>query len=124
MNDRSIWKEIDARERQLTLIVEPARKSFEGDVARAAGAASAWSGHFGATGIDPRHLLVYFVVPTRSQVDAVLDSDAWTRIRSGFLARLAADGFPVDSLDAGSIRIFSQQACDEEHQGNWYHFFK
>jgi hypothetical protein len=112
------------RERAWDNIVEPARKSMEARVSVASNGVRVWSGHFGATGIDPKYLFAYFVLPTRADVDALAASAEWPPIVDELQHKLAAAGYPVSSLGERWIGLFSQQACDEEAAGNWYHFFK
>lgn len=118
------WEQIRSRERAFDRIVEPARKRMEASVRSALSGAKVWSGHFGATGIDPKHLFVYFVLPTRADVDALTISPSWPAIAGELRQKLELAGYPVSSLGENWIRVFSQQACDEEVGGNWYHFFK
>ena len=118
------WEQIRSRERAFDNIVEPARKSMEASVCSASSGAKVWSGHFGATGIDAKHLFVYFVLPTRADVDALTISASWPVIAGELRQKLELAGYPVSSLGENWLGVFSQQACDEEVGGNWYHFFK
>jgi hypothetical protein len=126
MTDKTtmMWEEMRGKEREFDLIVEPARKSMEARVCSASDGCKVWSGHFGATGIDPKHLFAYFVLPTRADVDALAASSEWQVIVDEFRRSLEVRGYPVTLLKECWIGLFSQQACDEEAGGNWYHFFK
>ncbi|MFV8580545.1 DUF6881 domain-containing protein, partial [Ralstonia pseudosolanacearum] len=119
-----IWERTRSREHGFDSIVEPARKDVEASVRSASNGTKVWSGHFGATGIDPKHLFIYFVLPTRADVDALTASPSWPAIVGELRHKLELAGYPVSSLGENWIGLFSQQACDEEVGGNWYHFFK
>lgn len=112
-----------AREERLRAIVAGARAATEPAVAAAAGA-EVWSHHPGAIGIDPALLYVWFVVPDEARALALRGSDAWGRIAAALRARIAAGGYPDVELRAPWVGLVSQEACDRDAGGNWYHFFK
>lgn len=121
---KAMWRERDQREEALTRIVAPVRTSLEPVVSKAIGGHRVWSGHFGATGISPEHLVVYFVVPTRAHVEALRATGTWDDVCARLHAGLGQGGYPVEMLRPPYTVLTSQQACDEEAGGNWYHFFK
>ncbi len=123
MSEDAWWKPHRDREAAFDRIVEPAHKRLAARLAAALDRA-VWSGHFGATGIDPKHLFVYVVLPRRSDVAGLAGSPRWERFKHETELDLAAAGYPVASLPSTWLGCFSQQECDERHGGNWYHFFK
>ena len=114
----------DEREAALTAVVKPVLARLEPMLSDAIGGARVWSGHFGATGIGPKYLVVYAVAPTRALADALVASGAWEQYCVALREGLDAGGYPVDALCEPFTFLTSQQACDEEAGGNWYHFFK
>ena len=90
-------------------------------MAAASNGAKVWSGHFGATGIDAKHLFVHFCPTNTSRCWC---PDCLTKLARYRRGALELAGYPVSSLGQNWIGLFSQQACDEEVGGNWYHFFK
>lgn len=81
-------------------------------------------GSFGAIGIDPKHLVIYVIVPRRSDVHRLQKSGLAKEIRERLLAELKAENYPLASLRSDVLGFYSQEECDEEAGGNWYHFFK
>lgn len=121
---RAMRRAFDEKEAALSAIVKPVLGQLEPMLSDALGGARVWSGHYGATGIDPVHLVVYVVVPRRADVSVLEDSGAWDRYCHRLREALGQGGYPVQSLPDRFTLLTSQQACDEEAGGNWYHFFK
>jgi hypothetical protein len=124
MSNNEWWAATRAREQQFDAIVRPAVSATEIAIAEATNAAKVWGSHFGATGIDPKHLVVYFVLPTRAEVQRFKESEAWASIKANLLSILNAAGYPTSTLQEHWVGLFSEQECREEANGNWYHFFK
>jgi hypothetical protein len=124
MSQDQWWTQQREREAAFDRVVTPVREEMAARLQSQLRLARVWSGHFGATGIDPKHLFVYFVLPRRDDVSNLKASTSWPLIESEMQAGLASAGFPVGDLRSSWLGCFSQQECDEEAAGNWYHFFK
>ena len=123
--DQDRWKLHKAREEAFDVKVKAALDDIKPVAIEATGIQKIWFSHFGATGIDPKHLFIFAILPKRSDVDACKASNGWKRIQEALFERLRAHGYPVESLDENqACLLFSQQECDEEANGNWYYFFK
>ena len=118
------WEQSRAREAAFDEIIQPVRAKAAEMIERELGLSRVWGGHFGATGIHPRHLAAHLIVPMRADVDRLKASPLWDRIRDRLRADLQAGGHPVEALQGAWLECFSEQQCDEEADGNWYYFFK
>jgi len=124
MGVKNTQEDIRRREREFSRIVEAAAKPIEADIAAVTGVQKVWCGHFGATGIDPKHLFIYFVLPARDHVAQLRMSAVWDSIKAQLRQRLDDYGYPVAALQEHWVDLFSQEECDDVADGNWYHFFK
>jgi hypothetical protein len=118
------YRAISAREAKFDEMIRPAIKSAEGAIAAATNAVKVWGDHFGATGIDPKHLFVYFVLPTKKEVARFRQSPSWVSIKCALRTDLSIAGYPVSALRDAWVELYSEQQCQEVANGNWYHFFK
>ena len=112
------------REAEFDAIIDPAVKAVAQDISLLSGGLKVWGSHHGATGVDPKHLFVYFILPTRTDVHDLKESGKIQVVRSSLLAKLQESGYPVGALKSDWLEFFSEQECKEEANGNWYHFFK
>jgi hypothetical protein len=124
MNNDAYWAKFKAKEAAFDTMIKPATEKAQFQIARATEVAKVWGSHFGATGIDPKHLFIYFVLPTRKDVANFRQTINWVEIKSSLMRDLETNGFPVEVLQDDWVEIFSEQQCKEEANGNWYHFFK
>lgn len=124
MNLAPSWEQQREREAAFDKVVLPVREAMAVEISSEFGVGNVWSGHFGATGIDPKNLFAYFVVPTRDDVRRIRTSPWWAVHRQAFLERLTAAGYPTIVVSRETPGLFSEQECKEEADGNWYHFFK
>jgi hypothetical protein len=123
-DDKDWWKPIKAREEALSSKVVAALADIKPLAIEVTSSQKVWFSHFGATGIDPKHLVIFGVLPTRAEVGGCINSGGWKRIQDAILQRLRAHDYPVESLGEERALLFSQEECDEEAKGNWYYFFK
>lgn len=112
------------REEEFDRIIEPAVQTTTKEMGLLLGDLKVWGGHFGATGIDPKYLFVYLVLPTRNDVINFKESGQFVVARLSLFNKLEAGGYPVSTLQENWINVFSEQECQEEANGNWYYFFK
>jgi hypothetical protein len=124
MGSEDWWKPQRAREEALSVNIKAALADVKPLAMEVTACPSLWFSHFGATGIDPKYLVVFGVLPARADVDACLASGGWKRVQEAIFQSMRAHGYPVESLGEERALLFSQQACDEEAKGNWYYFFK
>jgi hypothetical protein len=123
-DDKDWWKPIKAREEALSAKVVAALAEVKPLAVEVTSSQKFWFSHFGATGIDPKHLVIFGVLPTRAEVEACISSGGWKDVQEAILLRLCAHSYPVESLGEKRALLFSQEECDEEAKGNWYYFFK
>ena len=83
-----------------------------------------WGDPSAATGISPRHLCLYFGLPKRRDVAELKQSQVSLNIRTALHDRLRLAGYPVDALGPQWLEIYREQECQEQANGNGYHFFK
>ncbi|HEX7814653.1 hypothetical protein [Dyella sp.] len=113
-----------SRKNDLQAVVKAALHAVLPEVRRLADCSTAWLSHFGAVDIGAQYLFIFLVLPTRDQVAACEASGAWNVIAEALRAALLRGGYPVENLTGQWFGVYSQQACDEEYNGNWYYFFK
>jgi hypothetical protein len=118
------WQQQCEREAAYDKIIDSVRQDLAKQIATNFQISKVWSGHFGATGIDPKHLFAYFVVPLRSDVRLIKESPRWAAYRQQFLELIVAAGYPTSIINPEAPGLFSDQECEEEAAGNWHHFFK
>jgi hypothetical protein len=124
MSQDQWWEQQREREADFDKVVTPVREAMAGRLQDQLRLSRIWSGHFGATGIDPKHLFAYFVLPRRDDVVDLKASTSWSLVEREMQSGLASAGYPVATLESSWLGCFSQQECDEEAAGNWYHFLK
>ncbi len=124
MSNEAMWASFKAKEDAFDRLIVPAMKLTEVEISKTTNIAKVWGSHFGATGIDPQHLFIYFVLPTRVDVMYLKESSGWIDIKFNLLKQLELNGYPVSALREGWLGLFSEQECKEETNGNWYYFFK
>lgn len=112
------------KEAEFDSLIDPVVKTIAKDMSLVSGGLKVWGSHFGATGIDPKHLFVYFVFPTRADVISFKEAGKIEVVRSSLFTKLKENGFPVSALQDDWLGVFSEQECKEEANGNWYYFFK
>ncbi|WP_143707368.1 hypothetical protein [Uliginosibacterium sp. TH139] len=112
------------KEAEFDSLIDPVVKNIAKEMSLLSGGLKVWGSHFGATGIDPKHLFVYFVLPTRADVISLTEAGKFKIVRSSLLTKLEECGYPVAALQDDWLGVFSEQECKEEANGNWYYFFK
>ncbi|MDH5204274.1 MAG: hypothetical protein OEY75_00995 [Hylemonella sp.] len=123
MSSEAFWAALKSTAVPFEGVVVPATQAAEREIALATRASRVWGSHFGATGIHPRFLFIYFVLPTREEVCRFRVSTAWTEIKERLRVNLEVNGYPISVLQENWVDLFSEQECKEKSDGSWYHFF-
>lgn len=123
MSREAFWSALKNTAVPFEGVVVPATQTAEREIALATRASRVWGSHFGATGIHPRFLFIYFVLPTREEVCRFRVSTTWAGIKERLRANLDANGYPISALQEDWVGLYSEQECKERSGGSWYHFF-
>ena len=115
MSKRETWR---AEQEKFQALIKSAILNTE-DELKALLPCSFWVSSIGAC---PAHL---FLV-TKTEADAAkLISEDYLQLVMNKLHRALQDvGYPVSHLDDRWFSIYSDELCQREANGNWYHFFK
>jgi hypothetical protein len=97
--------------------IRQTRKRLEGSLP-----STVETSHYGATYIDPKHLAIWFLLPTTADLDRARASGLEERVRDETKAALARNGYPALSLPGVAVGLESRENVDKG--GGFYHYFK
>lgn len=78
--------------------------------------------YFGATDIDPKHLVVWLCVETDAEC-ARLEANLLS-IRDQIHACFRAEHYPSQAVPFIGVGVAAQETVTRDYKGNWWHFFK
>jgi hypothetical protein len=79
-----------------------------------------WVHHFGATDIDPRHLVICVCVATDQERTELVNAGIAARVRLW----LKEEGYPAEAIQGVGVSVDSQETVDRDWNGNWYQYYK
>ena len=77
--------------------------------------------HYGATYLDPKHLVIWYLVATTAQLTTARTGGIEDILRKATRAALEASGYPPLAVPHVHIGLESQENLDQA--GGWYHYF-
>lgn len=80
-----------------------------------------WVTHYGATDINPKHLVIWLCVSTDALKAHLLASNEY---RSVARQSLLTAGYPAEVCGQIHVGVESEETVNRESGGNWWHHWK
>lgn len=79
---------------------------------------------FGATGIDPQHLSIWYIFATDAQLKESEINGLADELRGQTKAELQAGGYPLSALSEICISFASQEDIERTADGDYHEYFQ
>ena len=113
----------EIRQRRWDTVVGKAISKVAAD-ARKAGVKLHTQLHYGAMGIDPKHLAIWFIAPSDADLQAFNTAGICRDLEAATQKELRSAGYPEEALVLIYIGCESHESIMRETGGDYFHYFK
>lgn len=80
--------------------------------------------HYGAMGIDPKHLAIWYIAPTDAELQTFKTTGICRDLNAATKKELSSAGYPEEALATIHIGCESHESIMRETGGDYFHYFK